>query len=375
MAGLYIHVPFHRDPHVYDEQYAVPVDEADVSQFETALQRELLSYAQSYAEEEPITTAYVGGSRPSLLPVSTAHSLLRTVVDVFDASAFEEATAEVNPADATAGYLHRLRRLGFDRLSLDVLSFFPDDLQTLEAPHSAEDAVRALQQAREAGFETLSVDLLFGWTGQPLSHWKAVLRCAVEMNVPHLTIVEATAEEGPVVSDEARADRLEFAMTFLQSEGYDQYELTHFARPGHRSAHQEHYYAHGNYLGLGPTAESFWWVHREDGFAARRWSNVRDLDQYASLLDGRYPPVAFRRTLNRAELAHEYVLLRLRTSEGLDLDVLDRRYGVDLSSSRPDLLDRLQEENLIRVNEQILCLTNRGRLVADAIAKRLLSSS
>jgi oxygen-independent coproporphyrinogen-3 oxidase len=192
------------------------------------------------------------------------------------------------------------------------------------------------------------------------------------MNIPHITIVEATAEEGPVVSDEALADRLEFAMTFLQSEGYDQYELTHFALPGHRSAHQEHYYAHGNYLGLGPGAESFWWIHREDGFGARRWKNVSDLGQYASLLDDRYPPVAFRRTLNQPELAHEYVLLRLRTSEGLDLDVLNRQYDVDLYSSRITLLDRLQEEGLIRADEHSLRLTNRGRLVADAITKQLL---
>jgi oxygen-independent coproporphyrinogen-3 oxidase len=195
------------------------------------------------------------------------------------------------------------------------------------------------------------------------------------MRIPHLTIVEATAEEGPVVSDEALADRLQFAMRFLQSEGYDQYELTHFALPGHRSAHQEHYYAHGNYLGLGPAAESFWWIQREEGSAARRWKNVSDLDQYASLLDGRYPPVAFRRTLNRAELAHEYVLLRLRTSEGLDLNVLDRRYGVDLYSSRINLLNRLQEEGLILVDGHTLRLTNRGRLVADAVTKQLLPSS
>jgi oxygen-independent coproporphyrinogen-3 oxidase len=373
VAGLYIHVPYHKTSHRYDDAYTVDIETADVSAFVDALQRELRSHARAYAQEEPVRTIYAGGGRPSLLSRRTVRSLLLTVVDVFDASSFEEATAELNPADATPAYLHALRRMGFDRLSLQGLSFFPEDLRAVGAPHSAEDVIRALRMAREAGFDDLSLDLCFGWPDQPLGHWRAVLQMAAEMDLPHLTISEVPSSTGPVAAEDARAHCLEFAMTFLQSKGYEQYELTHFARPGHRSVYQEQFYDHGNYLGLGPSAESFWWADRSRT-AARRWANVSDLDEYAALLEEGSSPVAFREALDRAALAEEYVLLRLRTLSGIDLDLLADRYGVNLRSEHGGLLDRLEEENRIHLEDGAVRLTNEGRLVADAITERLLPS-
>ncbi|PQJ33790.1 hypothetical protein BSZ35_03500 [Salinibacter sp. 10B] len=372
MAGLYVHVPFRSAPRSYDESYCVVPDPTDVSEYETALQRELRAYAREYAAEEPMTTVYAGGGRPSLLPLNTVHTLLTTLVEVFDASAFEEATAEVNPADASVGYLHGLRHMGFDRLSLDVLSFFPDDLRTFDGPHSAEDAISALRHARTAGFDELSIDLLFS-PQQPLSRWRASLQLTVELRVPHVTLLEAPSAPPTESAQSALAERLEYAMTFLQSEGYEQYELTHFARPGHRSAHQEHYYDHGNYLGVGPAAESFWWIDRAHRSVGRRWTNVSDLARYATLLDHQYPPVAYRQTLDRRALAREYVLLRLRTAAGLDLARLAEQYDLDLRAEKENVIESLQDHGLLTVERDTLRLTNRGRLLADGIAERLLS--
>lgn len=375
MAGLYVHVPFRRTAHAYDESYAVDVESADRSAFVTALQRELRADARTYAAEEAITTIYAGGGRPSLLPLKSVHSILTTVVDVFDASSFEEGTAEINPADVTPDYMRGLKRMGFDRLSIPILSFFPADLQAIGAPHSAEEAVEALRMTRLIGFDDVSIDLLFGWPEQSVSDWRAVLTLAVELDVPHVTLIEATESAAPVAGTETRADQLEFAMTFLQSEGYEQYELTHFARPGHRSAHQEAYYAHGNYLGLGPSAASFWWQNRSRAAVGRRWTNVSDLAEYAALLDDGASPVAYRETLSPTALAREYVLLRLRTTQGIDLDRLDNRYGVDLVAEHETVLDSLQERGLLHHDERSVRLTNQGRLLADAIAQQLLPSA
>lgn len=372
MAGLYVHVPFRHANRSFDGSEYVVSEAPDFSRFETALCRELRYYAQDYAADEPMQTIYAGGGRPSLLPLSSVHAILATLLDVFDASRFEEAVAEVSPADATPRYVHGLKRLGFDRLSLSVLSFFPSVLQSIDAPHTAAEAIRALQRAREAGFDTLSVDLLFGAPHQSLDTWEATLRQAIEMRVPHVTIMEAPATTPP--EDEKRADQLEIAMTLLQSEGYEQYELTHFALPGHRSIHQENYYAHGNYLGIGPSAESFWWPDRAAPLRARRWSNVSDVERYTDLLRQRYPPVVYRQTLNQTTLAHEYILLRLRTRAGLDLTHLESQYGVDLHERKPDVIDRLVEENLIHDANNTLRLTLQGRLLTDAITERLLPS-
>lgn len=370
MAGLYVHVPFRREAHPTDESEHVLTHDTDFSPFETALCQELRYYAQDYAADEAMKTVYAGGGRPSLLPLSTVHAILTTLLDVFDASSFEEATAEVNPADATPRYLHGLKRLGFDRLSLSVLSFFPSTLQSIDAPHTAAEAIRALQRAREVGFETLSVDLLFGAPHQSLDAWEATLRQVAEMRVPHVTTTEVPGNDDP--EDEKRADQLELAMTLLQSEGYEQYELTHFAQPGHRSTHQENYYAHENYLGLGPSAESFWWPNRSDASRARRWTNVSDVEHYADLLSQRYPPVSYRKTLDKTALAQEYILLRLRTRAGLDLTHLKNQYGVDLREQKSNLIDRLIEENLIHDADHTLRLTLQGRLLTDAITERLL---
>jgi oxygen-independent coproporphyrinogen-3 oxidase len=195
----------------------------------------------------------------------------------------------------------------------------------------------------------------------------------VELRVPHLTLLEVPSPSNTEDTQEALADRLEFAMTFLQSEGYEQYELTHFAQPGHRSVHQEHYYAHGNQLGVGPSAESFWWTDRDRSAVGRRWTNVSDVARYADLLRQRYPPVAYRQTLDRRALAREYVLLHLRTDVGLDLAHLQEQYDLDLHAVKRVEIDSLRDHGLLTVENDTLRLTNRGRLLADGIAERLLS--
>ncbi len=373
MAGLYVHIPFRRHRRAHDEAYYVVTDRSKFSSFATALSRELEYYVHQHTLEEPFTTVYVGGGRPSLLPFETVHELTRTGAEILDASAIEEATAEIHPADAQLRDLSRLRRLNFNRLSIEVLSFDDEDLSAVNAQHSSEEAERAIEHGRQAGFQSLSIDLLFGWPSHSFSHWKTTLQRAVDLEIPHLSLIEAPTEESTHRLDVEQAKRLEYAMTFLREEGYDQYAFTHFARPNHRSVHQENYYTHGNHLGVGPGAQTFWWTNRKQNPLARRWSNVNDVQRYIDLLAEQYPPVSYRQTLDQTALAQEYVLLRLRTKEGVDLDVLENTYGYDLRESEASLLARLTEEGLIYANDSAqVRLTSDGFLAADAITERLL---
>jgi oxygen-independent coproporphyrinogen-3 oxidase len=372
VAGLYVHVPFRPARRSYGDSDYVVSDPPDVGRYTAALRRELRHVASTYVAEEAPTTLYVGGGRPSLLPLSTVCSVLRTLADTVDVSTVEEATVEVSPADATPRYVHDLKRLGVNRLSLEVLSFHPEDLRSVDAPHSAATARRALTLVQEAGFDTISVDLLFGLPSQSVAAWETTLRRVINQGVPHVTILEASATAPSL--EETRAEQMERAMTLFRSAGYAQYELTHFARSGHRSAHQENYYAHGNYLGVGPSSESFWWPDRSLPRRARRWGNVNDVNRYADLLRRRHPPVAYRQTLDRHALAQEYVLLRLRTGEGLDLHRLRSEYDLDLRAAKANLLDRLRDEGLLHDDPNRVRLTARGRLLTDAITQRLLPS-
>lgn len=373
MAGLYVHIPFRRRHQSHDEAYYVVTDRSDFSSFTSALRRELEYYAHQYSLEESFSSVYVGGGRPSLLPFESVHGLVSTGGEILDPSAIEETTAELHPSDAHPRYLSRLRRLNVNRLSIEVLSFSDEDLSLVNAPHSAKRAEHAIEQAREAGFQELSIDMLFGWPSHSFSNWKTTLQHAVDLEIPHLSLIEASAEESAHRLEVEQAKRLEYAMTFLRNEGYEQYAFTHFALPNHRSVHQENYYTHGNHLGVGPGAQTFWWTDRTQNPLARRWSNVNDVQHYVDLLTDQYPPVSYRETLDQTALAQEYILLRLRTAEGLDLHVLEDTYGYDLRASEASLLDRLSEEGLIHTNDsEHVRLTDDGFLAADAITKRLL---
>lgn len=361
MAALYVHIParLNRRP-------------PDTSAFTTALTREMHQYARPLFSDRDAQTLYIGGDRPSGLAPSTLRTVFQSIHQTLGTASLTETTVELHPDDASPAYLKALRQLEITRLSINARSFAKDELRALGASHSAEELHRILREARRIGFEHTSVDLFFGGGVQSLSAWKTSLQRTVDLRVPHITVHERTPTENRHADD--RAERLAFAMTFLDAKGYEQYELTHFARPGHRSRHQEQYYTHGNYLGLGPGAESFWWPNRSDNTTAQRWSNVEDPEAYVEHLRRGAVPVARRETLHDIALAREYVLLRLRTNEGLNLHVLETRYGIDLRSRRASVLDRLREEDLIEDDPDFVRLTDRGRLLTDAITRRLLPS-
>ncbi|MFB6247789.1 MAG: coproporphyrinogen-III oxidase family protein [Salinibacter sp.] len=367
-------MPFRRGAHTYDDRYAVAVDSADRSRFGAALRRELRLCARRYASEEPLRTLYLGGGRPSLLSLQHLHTFRDALQETLDLSAVEEVTLEANPADVDRDYARGLRKMGIDRVSLEALAFSAPALEAVEAPHTEEDVARALRVLRSVGPGSVSLTLLFGWPEQSQADWTRTLARAITMGLPHLTVVEASPETGRAASETARARRLQHAMSILESEGYAQYELTHFARPGARSHHQTRYYAHENQLALGPSSESFWWGRRDAHARARRWTNVNDLDRYMEFLREQCPPVAHRQSLNRTALAQEYVMLRLRTAAGLDLRRLREQYGVDLRTDEDTLLDRLRAEDLIRTEDHTVRLSSRGRLLADAITEKLMPS-
>ena len=348
MAAIYLHIPF-REPPSPDEESA----------FTAAVIREVERYARPRFTDPGFRTLYVGGGRPSFLSPSALGTLVKNILKTLSATTIEEATLELSSADASPSFLHTLRNLGFTRLSIDGRSTSKEELSTL------------VHQVRASGFASLSVDLVFGGAEQSLAAWERDLHQAVDLRVPHVTLHERESE-GTKKDEDERADHFAFAMTYLDAKGYDQYELTHFARPSHRSRYQEHVYAHGNVLGLGPGAESFWWPDRTDPSTAERWSNVTDVATYVERLRNDASPVAKRDALNRAELAREYILLRLRTGAGLDLNVLADRYGVALRDHRAATLERLATEGLIHDDPRHVRLTLRGRLLADAVTQRLI---
>lgn len=380
---------------------------------------ELAHYAAEYAWREPIETIYFGGGTPSLLPARDLACLLDTIRRSFRTSEVCETTLEMNPDDAEPDYLRALRSLGFDRLSIGVQSFYETDLTFLNRSHTPEQAVQAIEQAQEAGFDNLSVDLIFGIPDQPEEYWCANVQKLTRLGVPHLSTYGLAIEErtplykmvtqgrvAPAPEEEFSA-RYRFTMDFMRERGYEHYEISSFALPGMRSRHNETYWRHANYLGFGPSAHSFWWDGRREAgggsgaaeqtgtaeeetgngaaqtgtrngsarqpvTGARRWYNEPNLRKYEALMQQRVPPVGGEDALSLEMLANEYIFLRLRTSDGLDVHRLKRMYGMDLLSDKPDLLTALEAEGYIEWSGNgYLCLTDAGKLVCDSVVEGL----
>lgn len=353
-VALYLHIPPPPwpPPHTAEALVTTLVDEA-------------AHYGTSPVAEAPVETLYIGGGRPSALPLPALRRLLGACRSSFDTSAVQEVTLEMHPNDASPTLLDALASLGITRLSVGAPSRAAADADTPPA------WMRSIRHGRAAG-QRLSVDLALAPTRPSPAAWKARLHRVVDLRVPHVALHEVPSAATSPQASARTADRLAFAMRFLAAKGYQPYTLTHFARPTHRSQYQRHTYAHGNILGLGPGAESFWWPSRTTPSTARRWSNADAPAAYVSQSEGGFPPVAAHNPMDRHALAREYLLLRLRTAEGLDLDTLARRYDTALRSRAAATLDRLRAEELIHDVPNRVRLTPRGRLLADAITRRLM---
>ncbi|HET6566646.1 MAG TPA: radical SAM family heme chaperone HemW [Rhodothermales bacterium] len=382
MAGLYVHIPFCSQRCVYCDFYFVTTQKSHTS-FVQALCLEIEHYGLSHGKKEPVETIYFGGGTPSLLHEDEIQRILQTIHAHFDTSGLVETTLELNPEDVDPDYLAGLRALGIDRLSIGIQSFFASDLAFMNRSHTAEQAEAIVPLAREAGFENITADLIFGLPEQPEEYWAANLEKMVGLGVPHLSTYSLTVEErtplykqvesGLVVppEDDVLADQYRFTMDYLEGRGYEHYEVSSFAKPGFRSRHNQTYWQHKNYLGFGPSAHSFWW---RTGSAAERWSNVRNLRQYEALLNTRQLPLDARETIGLDTLADEYVMLRLRTTDGLDLDVMEHRYGVDLLVERTDELAWMEGEGYIHpIRNGAVRLTDAGMLLCDALTGELLA--
>ena len=381
--GLYLHIPFCAQRCVYCDFYFTTT-RRDFSSFVEALCAELRAYAETCAADAPLETVYFGGGTPSLLSPAEMERILRTVRTYFDAGGVQETTLELNPGDVDLDYLRTLRALGIDRLSIGVQSFYAADLQWMNRSHTAEEAAAIIPLARKADFDNFSVDLIFGLPEQPDEYWKANLEKVARFEVPHLSTYGLTLEEktpffnqverGLVqpASEEVMEARFRHTMDYLRARGYEHYEISSFAQPGRRARHNQKYWQHDTVLAAGPSAHAFRWTGDEER-PAMRWSNVAHLRRYEELLRQRRLPLAEREPLALPALADEYVMLRLRTADGLDLGRLRARYGRDLRAEQSGTLDRLAADGYLEIDNATLCLTDRGKMVCDTVTAALLA--
>jgi oxygen-independent coproporphyrinogen-3 oxidase len=371
-AGLYIHVPFCRRKCPYCAFYSV-TDLHRVEAFVEGLIQEMDLVTLPGAAFD---TIYIGGGTPSLLKRCQVLDILQGAHRRFDFIQDLEVTIEVNPDTLSLDALRAFLGHGVNRVNMGVQSFDDQRLRFLGRIHSARKGHQAIRLARKAGVENLGLDLMYGLPNQSRKGWLLDLSEATNYEPEHLSCYMLTYEGGTPLdrwrkagrfrplNEDAVRDLFEVTVDFLGERGYEQYEISNFARErAFRARHNQKYWFHGPYVGLGPSAHSF--------LAPMRWWNQRSLGKYLQALGRGVLPVEGREQLNQGQLMLESVFLGLRTADGVNVLGFKKRYDVDFLDRFGAVLERLEAQDLVSVSADRCTLTMEGMVVADTISGML----
>ena len=366
--GLYIHIPFCKAKCAYCDFYSLAHSEEKMDAYMAALLRHLEEVAPRAAGMQ-VDTVYFGGGTPSYLGAARLCRILQTVLRRYDVARDAEITLEANP-DSAGDWkeLRRLRRAGFNRLSLGVQSTDDALLRRIGRIHTYEQVQQAVMAARKAKFTNLSLDLIYGLPGQTMEDWQRTLADAVALGPEHLSCYGLKLEEGTPLwqqrqtltlpDDDAQADMYLYTVAALGEMGYEQYEISNFAKPGKASRHNLKYWRMEEYAGFGPGAHS--------DFGGVRYGYVRDIDSYIA---GR---LVLSESENDSTLArdYEYVMLSLRTAAGIDRQTFEKRYRQRFQPMEA-LFEQYEKAELASRTEGGWRLTPKGFLVSNSIIAAL----
>ena len=372
-SSLYIHVPF----------CVVKCGYCDFNSYEVKEQSALDRFLDGFERELQITSlpsspvsVFIGGGTPTYLDEARFASLFDVLGRHVDLHAISEVTMEANPESVTDAKAEIARKAGVNRVSIGAQSFDPEFLVFLDRAHSADQTREAVAVMRRAGFDNLSLDLMFGLPGQSLEQWEADMQAALALQPDHLSCYNLTFEPGTrlerdkrlgvVKPNDDRVDRTQFLATrrVLQSAGFQAYEVSNFEGRGGPCLHNDHYWLQGNYVGVGPGAAS----HRD----GERTTNSKALRAWHdALLEGRLP-IGETETLTTEHRAREAIWLGIRRARGLDLSDVEGRLGVPVRDRYRSLVTALVEEGLVEWNDPRLELTSEGLLWADTVGERFL---
>ncbi len=375
--GLYIHVPFCIKKCLYCDFISYPLSEKAVKIYLGSLVREINLYGSALADEDKIITSiFFGGGTPTTLPAASFKVLLDAVRSAFSLTAECEITVEANPGTVDEAGLAGLRQAGVNRLSIGVQSFDDRLLAVLGRLHSAAQAARAAHLARKAGFDNLNLDLIFGIPGQSAHDWRETLRGALQIAPEHLAAYCLQLEEGTPLAqaveggairpcpEETELTMYRDAAAFLTAQGYEHYEISNFARPGKRCAHNLIYWLNRPYLGLGPAAHSL--------LKGVRFANEITLEGYSDRLSREEYPVESRTRLTVADEMSEMMFLGLRLIGGINLKEFYGRFGRRAEDVYRREIAALMQKGLLEISSGRLRLTKKGLPLGNVVFREFV---
>lgn len=379
MAGLYIHVPFCKKAcHYCNFHFSTSLGLKN--DFTGALLKEIeltgsrADIENRYLGEELVETIYFGGGTPSLLTTEDLNKILSLVKNNFNIDPNAEITFEANPDDISSQKLKDWKDAGINRLSIGTQSFFNEDLAWMNRAHNADQALIALETAKLEGFDNISIDLIYGLPHQTNSQWEHNVQKAIELGIPHLSCYALTVEPSTALSKmirqkraadvdpEKQAEQFLLLTGWVEAAGYEQYEISNFAKQGMRSKHNSSYWQGKKYLGLGPSAHSY-------NGSSRQW-NVANNALYIQSLKNNILPVE-KEILTELQQLNEYIMTSLRTMEGINMEYVETRFGREAAEIILTLTLKYVSDGRVKTTDNFLQLTREGKLYADGIAADL----
>lgn len=330
---------------------------------------------KGYTGNENITSIYFGGGTPSVLSVGQLGQILDSIRKSYPVERDCETTVEVNPDDAEYEFLVDMKKLGINRISLGIQSWNDSILKLLNRRHDARQAGLALERSFRAGFDNVTIDLIYGIPVLTSGQWSETLEKSLASGIKHLSAYHLTIEPGTVLwkmkergafnemDEEESTHQFNILIEKTESLGFIQYEISNFGKPGYFSRHNTNYWKQVNYIGLGPSAHSY------NGYS-RQW-NVRDLKKYIkSVTSGK--PFFEREELDRKTQFNEYIMTSLRTMWGIDLDYVEMRFEKEGYDYIMNLAGKFIDYGLMKQNMKTLVLTNQGKMISDNIISELM---
>jgi len=372
MAGIYIHIPFCKQACNYcDFHFTTYLKYAD--QVVKAMVHEITSRKQ-YLDHEPVETIYMGGGTPSAVSDANIKKLITSVKDTYSVIEDPEITIEVNPDDISGDKASRYLEFGFNRVSMGVQSFRDADLKLLNRRHTSSEAIESIEILLKQGFRNISIDLIYGLPGQTENQWEGNLNQAFRSGINHLSAYHLSYEPGTVMyyrkiknsiqapKEEESEKQYNLLITAAEAKGFEQYEISNFARDHQYSKHNTSYWTGKKYLGIGPSAHSF------NGLE-RRWNN-KGISSYTRKI-GEGGEYYESELINTTMGFNEYIMTALRTMWGINLATVKDDFGTEYYT---EIVNRsvefIRNENMIRDRDKLV-LTTKGKFIADYIIAEL----
>lgn len=367
LNSAYIHIPFCTDKCYYCNFISL----VNKNKYEDLYLNELKNEISNELDllKPCLNTVYIGGGTPSIIDIHYYNKLLSIIYEKATVKENPEITMEVNPGTVDINYLRSIKSLGINRLSIGIQSFNDEILKSLNRKHSRDEAIQAIELARKAGFENISIDLMYGLPGQDLSIWQETLSQTAKLDIEHISAYGLKIEEGtrffktlPAIlpAEEINAEMYIKAVEFLTEHGFKHYEISNFAKPDYPSRHNLAYWKNQEYFGFGLGAHGY--------VNGSRYSNFCNMEKYLENPDKKEQS----HEVSKQEMIEEAIFLVLRLTEGINIDKFKEDYGINLIENYKEIIQKYVSNGFMQVTQENLKLTIEGILISNTILSDFL---